>query len=72
MSNVIFMSIDVYFVNVFGPAVLDVREGWDGSAYIETNLLECCGPDRYIRIAADRMSVVVDDTAHRLNCPAGT
>jgi len=45
---------DVYYVasepNVYVPASFSVHDSWDGSVYIECNVLEACGPARLVEI----------------------
>jgi len=60
MSKV--LMADIYFVN-FCPGkvtapIANLVESWDGSVYVETNILEACGPNRSVKMTNDGFLVV--------------
>jgi hypothetical protein len=62
MNKVKVLMADIYFVN-FCPGQLTVPianlvESWDGSLYVETNILEACGPNRSVRMTSDGFLIV--------------
>jgi hypothetical protein len=69
------MRIDVFYKADMGSApVLDLRRGWDGCMYGETNILEVCGPDRLLYSGSfTQPAWVADDSgkAH-MTCSSAT